>query len=233
MSPVGVTRRAVMTAGDWIFPEFIAGAVNDAHAAAASPLVVNKPAGAAAGDLVTAFVLLDAARVPQAEAGWTLEASPSGLAFAIGFWSRILDGTEGASFSFDWTGGAASGYGITLLWRKANPADPVGEVVTAGPATDADGNLSAPSITPATTPGLSLTLHAKRGSPGSAPAKNPPAGMVEILDVKHASLNVMEILVAVGPSPQVGVASGAYVATGFQAVAANETAITALLRAHQ
>lgn len=108
-------------------------------ASATDTLVVSKPSGVQAGDLLLAIMACNDTRTWTGDTGWT-EIFDTGAAPGLRAAYRIATGTEGSSFTFTMNASRLQS-GIVLAYRNA-AYDAVGSS-----AADSDGSVTAPSVT--------------------------------------------------------------------------------------
>ena len=96
--------------------------------------VINKPAGVLPGDVMLAWVGVDSGAVTP-PTGWYREAVQVGAGINLSMFSRRVDGTEGASFTF--TGGSTVTEGVINAWSGNNLTTYMDALPTTGTATSA------------------------------------------------------------------------------------------------
>lgn len=187
----------------------------------AASLAINKPAGAQQGDIVLI--------IPASSTGAVSLTAPSGFTTgfdgALGgatldaFW-RVLDGSEGASFTIGTSGGSAPIYAGALLLKRALRSAPI-NASAENRYSDATTDVVAPSVT-ATRSGLLVTAFARSGG---ASGGTQPAGMTEHVDIgTSGTLSLLISSVAVG----VG-ATGTKTATGMAGTANNKNGLSLVI----
>ena len=133
--------------------------------------VINKPTGAQAGDLLIIAVVHGSSDTTVAISGFVTEFTDSSSTPRIRVFSRVLDGSEGATFTI--TGANSARTVVAVAYRGGAPdVNVVG--ATSGTSTSASG--IAPSIT-ATQAGVLLSFHASSSSPSVI--SSGPAGMTQ------------------------------------------------------
>lgn len=175
---------------------------------------VNKPAGAASGDLLVALHNEDVFGTDAAmtaPAGWTQQgATYSGSGSARGkIWYRVVDGSEGASFSF---GQDDTSSLIMLCVTGQDATTPFNVSATWSQGGSAQTDHIAPSITPSANDCLLVCLFASTFNSG-VPAYTPASSMTEAQDSGNAAgfvFNSVDYLVLTGGS---GSATGTKTAT--------------------
>jgi hypothetical protein len=121
-------------------------------------LTVSKPAGVVPGDIMLLSILqFGTSTVPSSvyfsNTGWKLERSVTiggGTARAAIFLSRIVDGTEGNSFTFSLSSGTTRAIGSIIAFSGVDPASPFDALGTMTVSSGAITNVSANSITTST-----------------------------------------------------------------------------------
>lgn len=113
-------------------------------ASGTSGTACNKPAGSVAGDLLISQHFVTANAAPASLAGWTQIQSLPTASGTMSALYRVLDGSEGSSFAFLWSGANVGYEGITRL-TGADTASPIN---TSAKGT---GFLNTSSPTPAPT----------------------------------------------------------------------------------
>lgn len=100
------------------------GAATSNSVSTATSLAINKPTGAAAGDLCIAWVAAGTGS-NSGPSGWTKHGSYTGFN-NVELWYKILDGGEGASFTWGYPT-SVDIYGIVTCYRDASATTPVNE----------------------------------------------------------------------------------------------------------
>ena len=183
---------AVRTCPSWTAPTFVGSDVRQSGSTSATHF--GRPTGTQTGDLLLVFVVAyDNGGFITGPAGWTRlyqHENVSGMR-AAGFWRFVAAG-EPANHTFSW-GTTAAGSATMVVYRGANPADPVDAFSTIDAPSAAAVQL--PSVT-ASVPRTRLVLGivAKSSAGFSAPASSTvrvtnPTGSVadEVLAASGAS----------------------------------------------
>ncbi len=136
---LSILTRALMTAGSPKALEYI-GYSPSSSSVANSQLVISKPAGAKAGDVLVACGIVAGNNNWNTLAGWTYHKNTtSGVRnFAA---SKVVTGSEGSSFTFT-AAGSDRATGMMLLLRPTGLFEVVGSEASA----TLNGNISAPSV---------------------------------------------------------------------------------------
>jgi hypothetical protein len=162
-----------MVGGGRLFPDFIG---SEKATGTASPLVINRPAGVASGDLMIAVMWENLAATWTGDTGWT-EVFDSGTTPSLRVAHKTAGGSEPASYSFAATTGNRFG-GFILAYRNA-VYDLIGSETRATSATS-----TAPSVT-ALKEGR--TAIAAFGYSSGATLTTAPAGWTHRADLSDAS----------------------------------------------
>ncbi len=120
-------------------------------------LVIDKPPGTAAGDLLIAAVATDGntSTTLTPPAGWTvLDVSQQGGAVTFGVWWKLAGAFEAADYSFTW-GGGEKAYGMVMRFTGHDPASPINVSATNGGTSSAP---TAPAVTTTVTDTMILRL---------------------------------------------------------------------------
>jgi hypothetical protein len=111
-------------------------------------LVVTKPTGVVAGDLLVAAIVVGNATGAtfSPPAGWTLLSTPSnGTTVKLGVWWKIAGGAEPSNYTFTWTTSQRA-YGWIMRFTGADASSPINAF-----ATNNAGASSTPTCLAATT----------------------------------------------------------------------------------
>ena len=122
-----------------------------------SSVVINKPPGTAAGDLLIAAVATDGNRAATltAPTGWTaVDVSQQGGAVTFGVWWKQAGASESGTYTFSWIGGAKA-YGMVMRFTGHDPASPINVSATNGATSSAP---TAPAVTTTVTDTMILRL---------------------------------------------------------------------------
>ena len=116
-----------------------------------SPVVLNKPANAADGDLLVA-VVISRNNVPTAPSGWTLAQGTTSTNGGYGVFSMTVPSASGLASSWSWPipGGSIRSQGILFRVTGVNLSSPTLQVGTA-----VSGGADGPAAIPMTLPGVS------------------------------------------------------------------------------
>ena len=118
--------------------------------AGATSITINPSTGVASGDVIFAYVGTQSASAINVTTptGWTLISGPlmqGGIQSYL--FQRISDGTDGASYTFNFSGAVGVGYASQITYRGVNNATPVdGSVTTATQTTGT--SLVLPAVSP-------------------------------------------------------------------------------------
>ena len=152
----------------------------------ATTLVIVKPAGVRAGDLLLAAITVAGTPSVTPPAGWTvIRTDASGSAFKQGTYFHVVDGTEGASFAWTFAtpsaaaGGIAAYLGVETSGTPPRPVDASSGRTTTSSTTSILGS----SITTLADGDLLVGVF---GSSTNA-SFIPPAGMAEQVDIASSS----------------------------------------------
>lgn len=116
---------------------FVQVGVSAVAASSSASLVIDKPSGVQAGDLLVAIISGGAAITWTGDTGWTEELDASRLRVAV----KLATGSEGSTFTFTASGSTFSA-GVIIAYRSA-AFDVVGSVGTATSGSD----VVAPGVT--------------------------------------------------------------------------------------
>ena len=152
-------------------PVFVSSATGSASPS--TTVTINKPAGAAVGDLLVAVVwAFSASGVSSTPAGWTVVASLFSGTFRYAVYAKIVDGSEGGSFSFSLSSSAGRN-GQILCFRGG-----VGAVDVVGSKTEnTSATIATASSLAATKAGLLLAFFVVNSQGRTVSAD--PAGMTQ------------------------------------------------------
>lgn len=144
---------------------------NTTAAVSAANFVINKPAGVQVGDLMLMEIFSSSMTSNTTPSGWTVVSSDyvAGAGSRHVIYSRVVDGSEGSTFTVAGLAVAKEGYVVAL-----RGASTVGTVGTVARATSATGTAS--SISPA----VAGALIAIFASDDNRTVATPPAGMTQI-----------------------------------------------------
>lgn len=131
---------------------------------------ISKPAGASVGDLMLAVIWSTAAS-NATSSGWTLEGSNFTGSFRYAILSRVVDGSEGGSFTFSLSSSGTHNGAILLYRGGIGDVDVVGSRGFSSTVTS-----SAPSLT-ATESGTLLAVFGINSA--SRTVSSPPSGMTQ------------------------------------------------------
>lgn len=150
--------------------------------AAAAGLTVATPTGTAADDVMIATLAMRPSSISVTPpAGWTqLRRTDQGAgnSNSLVTYYRVADGSESASYTWSFGGGAHTGaVGAIASYTGVDTATPV--EAEAGSATASSVSHEAPSVTSATADSMLVTAHAY----ASAGTWTAPGGMTEAADV--------------------------------------------------
>lgn len=151
---------------------------------AVSSLAVNKPTGAAVGDLlVIQMTTHNQTRTPSCS-GFTSIHAAGGVGMSMWAGYRIADGTEGSTFTVSISGGTSR----PTVACSAFYDDAAGTITfdTGNVQDTASGTSHAsPSVTPAGADELAIANYGI-GNPSALNAWTPPSGYAEVADVHDA-----------------------------------------------
>jgi hypothetical protein len=153
-----------------------------ANTAASTSLVVAKPAGTVAGDVLVASVVVSASTVSAAPAGWVpIAAVTSAANPTIYSYYHVAGAAEPASYS--WTLGASTtGSAAIARYSGVSNTNPLDSPATSAGTSAAVSNLAVPAIT-TTSAGAMLIGGAAINSSNTAVLITAPAGMTERWDL--------------------------------------------------
>ena len=188
-----------------------------------SSLVIPKPSGTAAGDLLLAIVAHQGGvnKNMTAPAGWSAVPNTDwaqGNNSRIHAWYRIADGSEPTSFTFGLIGGGDDMSGGILAIQNASQGAPINAAGGQSNGATASTTVAAPSIT-TTLPNTLLVFGA---SCASAARFTPPAGMSERWDAassgtyKIGTEAATQVASTAGPTgPRAAIASSSCKSVGI------------------
>lgn len=157
---------------------------NTSVAANVATIAVNKPTGVIAGDVMIATVAVDAQNqtaftVPS---GWTLILhSNNGTTVTVNSYWKAVAATDGASFSWSWTGATRAAASITA-YSGVDSSAPID--VTGVNATGSGTAVAATSITTVSANAWVVGIFA--GDAAATVTWTPPASMNERVDIGSA-----------------------------------------------
>jgi Domain of unknown function (DUF1929)/Bacterial Ig domain/Kelch motif len=187
------------------------GSSSAANNGAATSLVLPRPAGVVAGDVMVAAVTVRGVPAITPPAGWSLvRADADGTFVKQGVFVKVAGGSEPASFAWTFSAAKAAAGGIAAFTGvdTANPVDASG-----GQANVAAVGLTAPSLTTTIANAMLVAMY------GLAPVTSvaPPSGMSERWEVALPATSPVVSEGASGLHAAVG-ATGTRVATAAKAV---------------
>lgn len=162
-------------------PPVVESASSGNNGTTATSVVVNMPSGVTTGDLLIAQVTISTNVTPNTPSGWTLERSDvaAGNIVRSFIFSRVADGTEGATQTFDAPGSGRWAAGILRISGAdtTTPVDVDGATVDNG--NPASTNMVAPSVTTTVDNTLVLRFYALSDGRNS---NSTPTGLTEAYD---------------------------------------------------
>lgn len=164
---------------------------SEAHAntAGATSLVVNTPAGVLDDDLLIALLILEGGTAPVTPAGWTAlhpaHGGLSGVAFATYY---KVAASEGASYTFNWTGSNPAA-GMIAAYSGVDPDDPITSAALR-PIVSAGSTLSTKANWAAFAGAVDLVI---ARAYNTSTTVIPPTGYTERADVATANGGSIEI----------------------------------------
>jgi hypothetical protein len=139
--------------------------------AGATSITINSSTGVTSGDVIFAYVGTQSspAVTVTTPAGWTLIAGPLSPASYINsyLFQRISDGTDGASYTFSFSGNtSAASFATQITYRNVNNTTPVDGSITTASQTSGT-SLVLPAVSPAGSAALLVAFVADYGGIGT------------------------------------------------------------------
>lgn len=106
--------------------------------ASGTTIPVNKPSGTQSGDFALVILCAQGAGRSFSLSGWTSASTGTTSVDSLAVLTRVFDGTEGSSFTFNCAGGAAVLTAILVVYRGTSGIDGTQIVYTSGTTTSGD-----------------------------------------------------------------------------------------------
>ena len=156
-------------------------AITPGNSTSASGATVTKPTGAATGDTVVVAVSSGNSGTGTTIPGFVNRIELTGLAYTVAILTRVLDGSEGASWTASNSGTTVLGNGALILTPGAGNT----LAIDGTPTSNSAGNGSTATIPAITTTVANTMLIA--GFVSSATGHTTPSGMTEVFDISGGS----------------------------------------------
>lgn len=158
-------------------------------------VIVTKPAGTSIGDILYGFHSQDDGTLASMATTGTfatlLSHDHASTALKLKVYRRVVDGSEGANFTFSSSGGYTCA-GLVCV-QDADTTTPEDVTPLISPSASSTASCVAPAISPIAADAFLLTAHTGEGAGGAPGSMTPPSGMTELFDLQAGSFPHMSV----------------------------------------